>query len=199
MKIKFLTKILAAIVAASTVAITPGFSSAILPESKAYIQSIEGRRLNLNEIKEVINRLKEISQEDDEAKKEVAGVVGNMAYKGLLRGYTHEEYLSITDLLKSCANSEKARTKVGYAIFVMAKKNLLKEYTHTELLNITNVLESCSKSEEARPNVTEAIGEMVEKDLLRGYTHEELLTLTNVLTSCASNEDAQNHVAWALY
>ena len=54
MKIKFLKKILAAIVAASTVAITPGFTSALLPESKAYIQSIEGQKLSSGELNEVI-------------------------------------------------------------------------------------------------------------------------------------------------
>ena len=119
MKIKFLKRILAAIVAASTVAITPGFSSAILPESKAYIQSIEGKKLSSGELNEVINRLKEISKEDDEAKAEVAGAIGNMARKGLLYLCSREHFLQLIDIWTECVRDEDARPNVARDISLM--------------------------------------------------------------------------------
>ena len=179
------------------------FCNIICIEDHSYRQNDIYRYLfSRKEILDLANELREFAN-DDRTKKEVAKVIATMSDRcpgcgKSLSSFSHEDFLSLADLLEHCANSKEAQPFVLNAVSKMIEKDLLRGYSHEELLNITNVLKSCADSEQARPYVAKAIGDMAEKDLLRGYTYEERLNLIDVLKSCADSEKSRLYVAYVI-
>ena len=190
---------MAAFIAVLTIALAPGLSSAMSAKSKAYIQSIKDFDLNsrfiYSEVTETINRLGEISKEDDEAKKEVSEAIRCLCYYYL----PHEHILQLTDILKECASAEPAKRYIARVIDGMIGKNWLKGYSNKQLLKVTETLIECASDESAKAYVVTSIGRMAHNGLLEKYSHEKLLELADISIECANVQTDQLYMAQAAY
>ena len=176
------------------------FCNIICIEDHSYRQDDIYRYLfSRKEILDLANELREFAN-DDRTKKEVAKVIATMSDRcpgcgKSLSSFSHEDFLSLADLLEHCANSKEAQPFVLNAVFKMVEN-----YSHSveEFDRLAKILTECANNQIFGPHVADAVSKMIEKDLLRGYTYAERLNLIDVLKSCADSEQARPYVAKAI-
>ena len=189
--------------ASMTVSATPGLVGAMKEESKKAIQDVNSKIANNTLTEEaatnMLDKLEEMANEDDEAKKEVAKTIKN----GFLNYLSIKESIDkITDILNICSQSENGQTKSDIA---KAIERILSSY-HWELnqnegelfAKILNVLEICKQEPAAIPNVADAISRM-NHGYFYQFDDDSRGKILYILESCARNSAAaKSRVASAI-
>ena len=218
MKKKYLKKMLAIMLATMTVSSTPGLVGAMKEESKKAIQDVNSKIAN-NALTEeaatnMLDKLEEMANEDDEAKKEVSWTLTKMIDQRLFnkrvppRKRTYygrknvstikpppEETISkIIEIFRHCLECDATKRNVAEAIPTMAEDKWLKATDAIEIL--TKCLEHGDDEtepenySETKQYVAKAIDAILKiEDILYKLTTDDVSNIKNLLKECFKDNE----------
>ena len=201
MKLKIIKKLLAAILTAATITVTPGLASAVphdflgkkMPAEHNDGEEQEGEQADIGALAE-----DEEDEEDEEEEQE-----GEQADVGALADdekKIEQEILASLDsvfdeIIELPIQTDNDKISFAFNIAIEADVSQFKQKAPEHMSHIIDKLADCATADVAKEYVVEAIWALAHADLLNVYTHEQIEHVVNILVNCATENNAKENVA----